>query len=794
MSFNEKTCTTLEFDKICTVLTELAPTDGARRRAAALRPSDDPVEIRRRLTYTTDAKKLASIKGMPAFGGVHDVSDSVERATKGATLSPRELLDVAGVLRTARMLQDYSLGERDFTTVLDVVFDRLLPNRPLEERITRSILAEDLIADEASPALAEIRRKMRAVNAKIKDLLQKYTSGGSVSKYLQENIVTTRGGRFVIPVKAEYRAEVKGLIHDTSSSGATLFIEPMAVVDANNELRTLQSQEQHEIERILAELSSACADIAHALELNYLNITDLAFAFACADLSFHMDAAEPVLTEKREMHLIRARHPLLDPQKVVPITVDLGGSYQMIVITGPNTGGKTVTLKTIGLFALMAQAGLHIPAESGSSVCVFDDVFSDIGDEQSIEQSLSTFSSHMVGIVSFVDRMTSESLVLFDELGAGTDPVEGAALATAILEEVRRTGALCAATTHYAELKAYAIETDGVINASCEFDVETLRPTYRLIIGTPGKSNAFAISEKLGLPADIVERARQYVDTGSRNFESVIEKLESTRQALEAERAEKERQRLEYEAFRADAEAKLRERVGTAEREAERMRAQAEQVLSGAKATSNFIFDQLDALKKQRDSEQLAEKMAEAKRKIRARVRDYESSTGEPEEDDGEEYVLPRALVRGDKVRHRNLGTSGILLDDPDKNGNVTLRMGQVKTRANVRDLRLLEDAESPEARDRKNQKQYRAVVSRAFKPEIDVRGQTGEDAWFLIDKYLDEAAVASVHSVTIIHGKGTGALRTAIWNHLKGDGRVSSYRVGVWGEGDYGVTVVELK
>ncbi len=795
MSFSEKTLKTLEFDKIRAILAEIAPTDGAKERASALTPSDDTVEIRRRMTRTTDAKRLAQIKGMPAFSGVYDVGDALERAEKDAVLSPRELLQIAALLRAARVLQDYSRGERDFTTVLDEIFERLIPDRALEERIARSILAEDMIADEASPALAEIRRKIRAVHLKIKDLMQKYTSGSSVSKYLQENIVTTRGGRFVIPVKAEYRNEVKGLIHDTSSSGATLFIEPMAVVDANNELRTLQSQEEHEIERILAALSASCAELAHPIRLDYLNITDLAFAFACASLSFRMEAEEPIITERREVQLRSARHPLLDPARVVPISVRLGGEYTMLVITGPNTGGKTVTLKTIGLLSLMAQSGLHIPVQEGSSLCVFDDVFSDIGDEQSIEQSLSTFSSHMVGIVSFIDKMTSDSLVLFDELGAGTDPVEGAALAAAILEEVRRRGTLCAATTHYAELKAYAVETDGVMNASCEFDVETLRPTYRLIIGTPGKSNAFAISEKLGLPEEIVARARMYVDSGSRNFEAVIEKLEQTRQALEAERSEKERQRIEYEAFREEAEKKLNERIGTAERDAERMRRQAEQMMSSAKATSNYIYSQLEALKKQRDSEQLAEKLAETRRNIRTRVREYEeNAVSERETYDDGEYVLPRALVKGDRVRHRNLGTNGILLDAPDKNGNVTLRMGQVKTRANIRDLRLIEDAETEEARTRKLQQQYRAAVTRTFSPELDVRGQTGDEACFVLDKYLDEAAVASVHSVTIIHGKGTGALRAAIWNYLRADSRVASFRAGVYGEGDNGVTIVELK
>ena len=794
MSFRDKTLTTLEFDKIRARLTEIAATDGAKAAASKLCPSDDAVEIRRRLTRTTDARRLAMIKGMPPFSGVTDVGNSLERAVKGASLSARELLDVASLLTCTRTLIDYREGEMGLETVLDEVFERLIPNRTLEEKITRAIIAEDIIADEASPMLSDIRRKIRNVNSKIKDVLAKYT-GGTYGKYLQENIVTTRDGRYVVPVKIEYRGEVKGLVHDTSASGATVFIEPMAVVDANNELRELQSKETHEIERILAEFSAAVADNADTIERNYYNITDLALVFACAGLSIEMDASEPEITEERKVSLRAARHPLLDKKKVVPITVSLGGSYDTLVITGPNTGGKTVTLKTIGLLCLMAQAGLHIPAEPGSSVCVFDAVFSDIGDEQSIEQSLSTFSAHMVGIVSVIREMTPDSLVLFDELGAGTDPVEGAALAMSILEEVRRVGCLCAATTHYAELKAYALETEGVTNASCEFDVETLRPTYRLIIGTPGKSNAFAISEKLGLPERIVARASQFVDTGARDFEAVIAKLEETRLQLQSEREEAERLRREYEEFKTKAEKKLSQKIGTAEKDAERMRAQAEQMLLSAKATSNFIYDQLERLKKEKDAADLAAKMAQTKKDIRARINDYESRVYDPQDDtEDEDYVLPRPLKKGDRVKHRNLGTLGVLVDDPDKKGNVSVRMGQVKTRANVKDLRLIADAETAEARDRKNQKQYRAVVSREFKPELDVRGQIGDDAWFMVDKYLDEANVAGIHSVTVIHGKGTGALRAAIWARLKNDKRVTNFRAGAYGEGDYGVTVIELK
>ena len=789
---NQKAIYILEFDKIREMLADSAHTEGAKELAMRLQPSSDIVKVQKMQQRTTDAKKLVGIKGQPSFGNIKDIRPSVERAEKDAMLSMRELLDCAAVLRCARTLTDYRQGERTPETSLDEIFDRLLPNRLLEEKITRSIVAEDFMADEASPELSDIRRKIRQVNSKIKDTLQQYVNGSS--KYLQENIVTSRGGRYVIPVKAEYRNEVKGLIHDTSQSGATIFIEPMAVVEANNELRTLESREAHEIERILRDLSAGVAVNAHALELNYLNINEMAFLFACADLSYKMDASPAKISNKQEINLYKARHPLLDKTKVVPITVALGEGQQMLVITGPNTGGKTVTLKTIGLFTMMTQAGLHIPAEDSSRIGIFDEIFSDIGDEQSIEQSLSTFSSHMKGIVPIIETMTERSLVLFDELGAGTDPVEGAALAMSILEEVRQAGALCAATTHYAELKSYALETEGVCNASCEFDVATLRPTYRLIIGTPGKSNAFAISEKLGLPETIVKRAENFVDTGSRNFEGVIEKLEATRHELEAEKNEVTRLKNEFAAYKAKAEKELAEKVGKAEKEAEKIRQKAQETLDGARITSQYVFDQMEQLKKEKDAADLAEKIAAAKKDVRKRVRDYDDQMNpDVEIEDDEEYIPPRPYKKGDAVFHRNIGTKGVLLDDPDKNGNVTIRMGAVKTRANTADLRLLDEAEL-KAEKKKNGGGVKTSVSRNFKTECDVRGMTGEEAWFVVDKYLDEAKVVNMKSVMIIHGKGTGALRNALWKQFKSDSRVSSFRAGQYGEGDYGVTVVELK
>ena len=770
------------------MLAAVCQTEGAAALARRLEPSSDIEKVRLRQTHTTDAKTLIGLKGLPSFGHIKDVRDSVERAGKDAVLSLRELLDCAAVLSTARGLCDYVRSDRTPDTSLAEIFERLIPNRSLEEKIKRSIVADDFVADEASPTLAEIRRKKRATDNRIKEILQKYVS--SQSKYLQENIVTTRGGRFVIPVKAEYRNEVKGLIHDTSSSGATLFIEPMAVVDANNEMRELDAKEEHEIERILRDLSAGVAVSGDAISLDYLNITELAFIFACAELSYQMNAAQPIISDKQVIELYRARHPLLDKDKVVPISLTLGGGQQMVVITGPNTGGKTVSLKTVGLYALMAQAGLHVPADDSTTLGVFDEVFSDIGDEQSIEQSLSTFSAHMTAIVGIMEKMTDKSLVLFDELGAGTDPVEGAALATAILEETRESGALCAATTHYAELKAYALETEGVVNASCEFNVETLRPTYRLIVGTPGKSNAFAISEKLGLSPVIVKRAERLVDTGSRNFDSVISKLEETRSELEAEKSSAEKARREFEEYKAKTEADLRKKLASAESDAAKMRAKAEELLTGARATSEYVLSKLEEAKRAEN----ADRLAEAKKNIRQRVREYDDRMNPVSAaDDDEEYVLPRPLVKGDCVIHRNLGTHGNLLDAPDKQGNVNVKFGNVKMRVNVKDLRLVENAENAEKANAKAVAKVRSEVTKNFSLECDVRGMTGEEAWSVVDRYIDSAIVAGVHSATVIHGKGTGALRAALWQRFKGDRRIKSFRAGAYGEGDYGVTVIEV-
>ena len=794
MNITEKTLSTLEFDKIRQMLADSCHTAGAAQMALMLTPTDRLDVAKQRQMRTTDAKRLADAKGMPSFGSVSDVSDLCERALKGAILTPRELLDAAALMRTSRQLLEYIRTNKLFTTVLDEIFERLTPSRMLEDRISRSIISEELISDDASPALADVRRKIRIANLKVRETLAKYT-GGAYSKYLQENIVTQRNGRYVIPVKAEHRNDVKGLIHDTSSSGATIFVEPMAVVEANNELSMLESKEQHEIEKVLAELSAAVAEISPALMLNYRNVTELAFLFGCAELSTRLDAREVSLTEKRRCALIKARHPLIDKRTVVPISLTIGDDYDTLIITGPNTGGKTVTLKTLGLFAAMAQSGLHLPCGEGSEMCIFEKILVDLGDEQSIEQSLSTFSSHMVTIVSIVKERNERSLVLFDELGAGTDPVEGAALAISIIEDMRSAGAMCMATTHYTELKTYALDTDGVCNASCEFDVETLRPTYKLIIGTPGKSNAFAISEKLGLPTEIVKRAGELVGSENKKLENILGELELMRIQTEKQLEAAKRSRREYEEQRKIDEAEIAKRLKESEKTLEQARNKAQNMVNSAKLSSDFIMEQMDQLKKQRESERLGEELAKARREIREHLRTNRDNYDPIEKRTTENYVLPRPLKKGDEVYVVSLGKKGFLTEDPDKSGKVGAQIGIIKTKVKVSDLQLVEN-ETQVHIGGKTQKlsQVRVSVNRDFRGEVDLRGMIGDEAWSVVDKYIDDAVIAGFFTVRLIHGKGTGALKNALWAYLKRDPRVAKFHIAAFGEGDGGVTVVELK
>ena len=798
MLFTEKTLTTLEFDKIVRMLADCAATEGAKLRAISLTPTNDFDLVVERQTKTDDAKRLINAKGYPSFSAEERVVSSAERAYKGAILSPRELLDIAALLRSSRMMIDYISTDKPFETSLDIIFRRLISNRSLEEKITRSIISEDLIADEASPALTDIRRKIKNANNKIKDTLQNYI-GGVRLKYLQENIVTMRNGRYVVPVKSEYRNEMKGLVHDTSSSGATLFIEPMAVVEANNELKSLAAAEEHEIERILAELSAECGELSSVISLNYHNITDIAFYFAAATLAYQMKAERPNIVNNQIVNIKRGRHPLIARDKVVPIDVNVGENFKTLIITGPNTGGKTVTLKTVGLFTLMAQSGLQIPALESSTIGIFDEILVDIGDEQSIEASLSTFSSHMVNVVDILKKVSSKSLVLFDELGSGTDPIEGAALAISILENTAEAGAISLATTHYAELKVYALETPGVQNASCEFDIETLRPTYRLIVGTPGKSNAFAISEKLGISAEIISRANKLIERDNKRFEDVIEKLDTNRIQLEHEKELAEKMRLEYEEFKKSAEEELKKKIAKSEEEVSKQTLKARQILESARASSEFIFNQLEALRKQEDKEKRNAMMLSAREAIREKMHESESLMSGINIRDislDDDYKLPRPLKVGDKVYIITVEKEGIVTALADKKGQISVTAGILKAKVTEDKLRLIEGnikfSKKPDL-PKVNEGKVKKSIATVFKPEVDVRGMIGDDAWFVVDKYLDDAVLANIPTVRIIHGKGTGALRAALWKYFKTDKRIKSYRHGEYGEGDAGVTVITL-
>lgn len=785
----DKSIKTLEYDKILKIISSLAATEGAAEEILNLSPSDDIVTVNRLLDETAAAVGMITIKGAPPFGGVKKIVLAVDRAEKGAVLTPRELLDIASMLRTVASLKKYAASKNQPESALDVYFGTLVENPALEKKISQAVVAEDIIADDASDKLYRIRRDIKKCENSVKDALASYTTG-AYSKYLQENIVTMRSGRYVIPVKAEFRNEVKGLIHDTSASGATLFIEPLAVLEINNHLRELKSEEQNEIERILTELSGLVSKSATLLYADYKAITDLAVIFAKAEYAIKTESMRPEITTDKNIKLVKARHPLLDKDKVVPISVEFGKQNSTLIITGPNTGGKTVTLKTIGLFALMAQSGLHLPCAQGSSISLFTSVLADIGEEQSIEQSLSTFSSHMVNIVNILNSCDNSSLVLLDEVGAGTDPVEGAALAIAILEYLKKAGSVTAATTHYSELKLYALETEGVLNASCEFDVETLRPTYRLITGLPGKSNAFAVSLRLGLNPALIDRAKELMAEDNKRFEDVLTRLEDTESRLEKEKQQAEKIKAEAEAMLAAAKKQAAELKAKAEAALEKAQVQAQRILTTAKASSEYVFDELNRLQREKEKADAKERLEQARNAIKNSLKNAAASLTMTEEVDNEEYTPSRPLKEGDSVLLKDVNKTGIIKSI--SGDSAVVQAGIIEVKTELSNLRLVEsDAKG------KTAKKGSATFVKTTAPvklELDVRGQTGDDAWFMVDRYLDEAIQNNYETVTIIHGKGTGALRNALWQYFRSDKRIASFRSGRYGEGDYGVTILTLK
>ena len=788
----EKSLLKLELDKVLEMLAQCAGSRGGKEACLRLQPISDLEDVQALLDETTAASDLCTRKGNPAFGDVQDVSASLERADRGGTLQPVELLRIAGVLRCARNIKGY-VSEDEKKTVLDVLFAALTPNKYLEDKIFGAILSEEEISDNASPELANIRRHMRIQAGKIRDSLQKVISSPAFSKFLREPIITIRDGRYVVPVKSEYKNEVPGLVHDVSASGGTFFVEPISAVNANNALRELELKEKKEIERILAELSADAAAYRDHINLNVTMLIRLDVIFAKAKLAYQMRAWSPIMNDQGRVELRNARHPLIPKDKVVPVSLRLGSDFDTMIITGPNTGGKTVTLKTIGLLTLMAECGMHVPAGDGSVLSTFDAILADIGDEQSIAQSLSTFSSHMKTIVDVVEQCDDRTLVLFDELGAGTDPAEGAALAMAIIEFCRKMNSRVVATTHYAELKLYAMRTKGVINASCEFDVETLRPTYKLLIGIPGKSNAFAISRKLGLPEHILKEADDLVGKSDKDFEDVLSQLEQQRQQMESARHEAERLKQETAKIKEQSEVYHEQLRREREKAMEAARKEAQQIIEDARFAANRAAEEIKALKKQlaesADTSNINQRQADLRRSLNDaedKLRSQQPEKHRPEP--------TRGVLVGDTVELLKLGMKASVIAI-NKDGSYQLQAGIMKLSAKADEIYLLEqDNPYKEKQHVRPKHSGREMKATATASEIDLRGMDTIEAVCVLDRYMDEAMRSNLSMVRIIHGKGTGAVRNAVHQALRKNKFIKSFRLGVYGEGEDGVTIAEFK
>ena len=786
----------LELDKVLELLAQHTSCEDARLAALNLEPQSELASAQALMNQTRDAHMLLARFGGPAFGGLTNVNNALYRADAGSTLSLKELLNVASVLHVIRTISQWRSTNEGVATVLDIYFNALVPNKFLEDSITTAIISEEEIADNASPTLADIRRKIRTQESKVRDQLGKYTHNSNFSKYLQDNIITMRNGRYVIPVRNEYRGEIPGLVHDTSSSGATVFIEPMPIVEANNQIKLLKNKEEDEIDRILAELSANVGSFANSIKSSYECAVELNLIFAKAQLAYAMRASVPQLNNEGIIELRRARHPLIDKNKVVPVDISLGTDFDTIVITGPNTGGKTVSIKTIGLMSLMAMCGLMLPVDDRSRISVFDHVLADIGDEQSIEQSLSTFSSHMTKIVSILEEADDRSLVLIDELGAGTDPIEGAALAVSILEQLRNQGAKIAATTHYAELKSYALQTPGVINGSCEFDVQSLKPTYRLLIGIPGRSNAFAISKRLGISDEIIEHAQELVSNENVRFEDVVDRLEQSRANMEKEREEARKIREEADRELEKAQ-KLKADIETLrQKELEDAKGQAVRITEQAKREAYQLLNDLEMLKKQQAKEKNAAEMARRARAVIKKDLNAIDSASDPIVALGndEDYVLPRPLKIGDTVIIADIGNEATVVTLKDKKGLVTVQMGTMKTRVKEENLRLIEKKKSAEKKRTVATGRMESRMNMKAQTSVDLRGMTVEEGILELDRYIDHALRMGINEFTVIHGKGTGVLRSAVRDYLKKSKYVKTSRLGTFGEGEDGVSIVTLK
>ncbi len=776
---------TLELDKILQMLAEETSIAESGEDALRIEPvaSLDKAELL--LTQTEDAHMLIGRFGAPSFGGIDNVTNALRRAEAGGGLNTSELLSIARALRVIRGVRDWRSKCAGVSTSLDGYFSTLYTNPNLHDRITTCIIGADEIADGASRELSDIRRKMRIASSKAREVLEKIIRSSTYQKYLREAIITQRDGRYVVPVKQEYRNMVAGLVHDTSSSGSTVFIEPMGVVNANNDIRVLQGEEEKEIERILYELSGLCAGCASEIIDSYKTLVELNLIFAKAHLGYKMKAVRPKMNDNGVIELKSARHPLIPKDRVVPVDVALGESYDTLVITGPNTGGKTVCLKTVGLLTLMACCGLMIPAADHSKLSVFRRVLVDIGDEQSIEQSLSTFSAHITNIIGILKLTNRSTLALIDELGAGTDPIEGAALAVSILEKLRERGAKIAATTHYAELKEYALKTAGVENGCCEFDVKTLRPTYKLLIGIPGKSNAFAISKRLGMEDEVIERAKLLTSSESRQFEDVVESLEESRQELSAELEKARQATIEAEAKRAEAEKALERAKADAQREVDYAKQKAQELTAKTRAQAYALIDELEKAQKEQRYQ------AEEKAKFKSGLKALEETADPIREAEKSDYKLPRELKVGDNVLIFDIDKKAVVLEKPEK-GTVLVQAGIIKTRVKLNNLRLLE--EKNVSVQKRRERTVTKNLQSSSRNEIDVRGQTADEAVLNVDQAIDGCVLSNIHLLTIIHGKGTGVLRSEIQKFLRHHKAVKSFRLGAFGEGESGVTIVELK
>ncbi len=794
---NNKHYKSIELDKVLAMLANHTSCDDAKQLALELCPQSNLSLAQVLIKQTSDAFDLLARFGGPSFGGLKNVNNSLQLADSGATLSTRELLNIGSTLRTIRALQEWHSRCLEVRTSLDIFFSSLYPNKYLEDKIFTSILSEDEIADNASAELFDIRRKKRLQESRVREQLDKVIHSSHYQKALQESIITMRNGRFVVPVKYEHRAQVPGLVHDTSSSGSTVFIEPMSVVEANNEIKVLISKERDEIERILCELSVEAGSFADVIKSSYECAVELNLIFAKAQLGYSMKASIPVLNDKGIIDIKSARHPLIDPKSVVPIDIRLGEDFDTLVITGPNTGGKTVSIKTVGLLSLMAMCGLMIPASDNSKISVFEKVFADIGDEQSIEQSLSTFSSHMKNIINIMEQADENTLVLIDELGAGTDPIEGAALAMSIIERLHIQGAKTASTTHYAELKAYALQTNRVENACCEFDVETLRPTYRLLIGVPGRSNAFAISKRLGMDTQVVDRAKELVSTESSRFEDVIDKLEQSRREMEQEH--KQAQELNEKAKKSKEEAeRIRSSIDELkDKELEKARSQAMQIVEKARRESIAFMDEIEKLKKQAKN---SKDIAQIARLAKAQVKQHENEIDDiinpivdrTQLDDN--YVLPRELVVGDVVLIADIGKQADVLSIADKKGMVEVQMGIIKTRVPIKNLRLVDKPLKSKKPKTRTVRVQQDKANLKVNTTCDLRGMTVDEGLLTLDRFIDSEIRTGLNEFTVIHGKGTGVLRKAVRQFLSKHPQVKEHRLGTFGEGEDGVSIVTLK